>query len=275
MNDKKSIKSSISDMAATFMENYRQYRQPEEFRIQAPEAYMSDLERNDMEADKPAPDPPETPPDEAPARDMVMLSKMALELSNCLWYLKTKYFKRNWDDHNNDDDEPKTRRALNQLNNSIDSLKTNGIEVFDPTGTRYPPGGEGMMRPIQFQPTSGLTFEMVTETIAPVIYLAERLVQRGEVFVAVPLEEHPADSEPMPQRSFGENSGVGDPAGQRGKTGGPVEKEGIQAGEVDPDNEKKEFSGHQHHVDDEQASTGRESNDGNGKGGRSDSKNKD
>ena len=45
------------------------------------------------------------------------------------------------------------------------------------------------MRPLQFQPTAGLTFEIVSETIVPIIYLDHCLIQRGEVFVSVPIEE--------------------------------------------------------------------------------------
>ena len=44
------------------------------------------------------------------------------------------------------------------------------------------------MRPIQFDPTPGLTYQKVTETVAPIIYHQGRIIQRGEVFVAVPQE---------------------------------------------------------------------------------------
>jgi hypothetical protein len=115
------------------------------------------------------------------------------ELASCLWYLKTKHFKVKWDDTESSDDDPRVRRALGRLNKAIERLRQDGIEVQDPTNTRYPQGGEGMMRPIQFLPTDGLTVEVVSETVAPIIYRDDRLIQRGEVFVAVPKREEAAD----------------------------------------------------------------------------------
>lgn len=45
---------------------------------------------------------------------------------------------------------------------------------------------EGMMRPIQLLPMAGITFEIVSETVAPIVYCNDQLIQRSEVFVAVP-----------------------------------------------------------------------------------------
>jgi hypothetical protein len=159
-----------------------QFQFPAEFRIAAPMF------------------PPDTPEDvefdsvtvaervEEPSlpSEPVQSYQMIAELANCLWYLKTKYFKRDWDSEDTGDDDPRARRTLGRLNRGIDSLKEGGFEVHDPTDERYPQGGENMMKPIQFQPTAGLTFEKVTETVTPIIYHNDRLIQRGEVFVAVP-----------------------------------------------------------------------------------------
>jgi hypothetical protein len=117
-----------------------------------------------------------------------------------LWYLKTKHLRQAWDDDgtgdNANDDDPRVRRAIGRLNRGIDALKGSGIEIEEPTNKRYPPGGEGMMRPLQFQPTAGLTFETVTETVAPIVYRNGQLIQRGEVFVAVPGDDVTAGAEP-------------------------------------------------------------------------------
>ena len=123
------------------------------------------------------------------AGDSLLSNQLMAELATSLWYLKTKYFKRAWDDAETGDGDPRIRRALSRLNRSTDALKENGIEVHDPTNKRYPAGGEGMMRPIQLLPTAGLTFDVVSETVTPIIYRNQRLIQRGEVFVAVPKEE--------------------------------------------------------------------------------------
>ena len=141
------------------------------------------------------------------------LTATVIELSNCLWYLKTKFYKREWTDHTNDDDDPRVRRALGRINKSIDTLSANRIEVQDPTNRRYPEGGEGMMRPIQFQPTAGLTYEKVSETVTPIIYYSDRLIQRGEVFVAVPQnapEASPSGDGSQDAEAHGDPGNIGD-----------------------------------------------------------------
>ncbi len=129
------------------------------------------------------------------------------EVATCLWYLKTKHFKRDWDDAETGDDDPRVRRALGRINRSIDALRKSRIEVHDPTGRRYPRGGEAMMRPVQFLPTAGVDCETVTETVLPVIFSGNRLLQRGEVFVAVPKDE------PAPGTTAGEPRTPGAPTG--------------------------------------------------------------
>lgn len=112
--------------------------------------------------------------------------RLIADLATCLWYLKTKHFRLAWDDETSAADEPRERRALGRLNKGIDALRAGGVEVVDPTNRRYPQGGDALMRPLQFLPTAGLTYDRVTETVTPVVFRHDRLVQRGEVFVAVP-----------------------------------------------------------------------------------------
>ncbi len=119
---------------------------------------------------------------------------LVAELATCLWYVKTKHFKRAWGDDETADDEPRVRRTLGRLNRAIDALRDAGVEISDPTNERYPPGSENTMRPIQFQPTEGLTYDLVTETVVPIIYVQDHLVQPGEVYVAVPMTDEDEDT---------------------------------------------------------------------------------
>ncbi len=120
------------------------------------------------------------------------------EVATCLWYLKTKHFKRDWGNEDTSDDDPRVRRTLGRLNKGVDSLKRYGVEIEDPTGKRYPSGGEAMMRPLDFVPTMGLTYEMVTEATKPLVYRNGQLIQRAEVFVAVPPPEKEEMDLPTP-----------------------------------------------------------------------------
>jgi len=179
-NKKRAIKRSILD-------DIRQRRYPPEFRISCVGVAPSATEA--VEVEPQAARSAQTVEPSAAAGEFLPSNQLVAEFATSLWYLKTKYFKRAWDDAETGDSDPRIRRALSRLNRSVDALKASGIEVHDPTNKRYPAGGEGMMRPIQFLPAAGLTFEVVSETVTPIIYRNERLIQRGEVFVAVPKEE--------------------------------------------------------------------------------------
>lgn len=192
MTNQMKKKRSCIDKSKQLMEDIGQLRYPAEFRIDVPEEINDDSVSPEVETPAEAVTPP-TELEGAPAAPQ-WVNRLFVEFATCLWYLKTKYFKHEWDDHDGDDDDPRIRRALKRLRKSVDTLKEVGIEVHDPSNKRYPPGSEGMMRPIQFLPTAGLTFEMVNETVTPIIYLNDRLLQRGEVFVAVPKDEAPAIS---------------------------------------------------------------------------------
>lgn len=110
------------------------------------------------------------------------------EVATCLWYLKTKHFRQSWDTEDRVEDDPKARRALGRLNNCLAALKAGNIEIQDPTNKRYPPGSGHLMKPVQLQPTPGITVEKVVETVKPIVFRDGRLIQQGEVFVAVPEE---------------------------------------------------------------------------------------
>ena len=153
------------------------------------------------------------------------------EVATCLWYIKTKHFKREWQNDDTADDDPRTRRTLGRLNKGADALKKCGLEVTDPTGKRYPTGGEAMMKPLDFVPTQGLTYEKVTEAVLPLVYLHGRLIQRAEVFVAVPpAAEEKRDTAPVPPEGSTAEAAVDAPTGPTSAEGmGTVSVEAPQA----------------------------------------------
>lgn len=198
MNDKKHKDRPDFGLKSSILDVIRQWRFPVEFWIAPPSLPLDASALAETESQfSPSVQAAEQSP--VPA-DSPASNQFVAEVATCLWYLKTKHFKRDWEDDgtddNGDDDGPRVRRTIGRLNRGIDALKENGIEIYDPTNERYPQGGEGMMRPIQFQPTAGLTVEMVTETVTPIVYRNDQLIQRAEVFVAVPKEELTTASQP-------------------------------------------------------------------------------
>ncbi len=125
---------------------------------------------------------------EAPGAKTDRDDRILSEVATCLWYLKTKHFRQSWDTEDRVEDDPKARRALGRLNNCLAALKAGNIEIQDPTNKRYPPGSGHLMKPVQLQPTPGITVEKVVETVKPIVFRDGRLIQQGEVFVAVPEE---------------------------------------------------------------------------------------
>lgn len=211
MSDKQHKGEPDRAIASSITDGIRQLWFPAEFRIAAPEFRLEALTGEAHIGGVPVVQPVGQPVGAAPVESPESNGLVA-EVATCLWYLKTKHFKCKWDDTDANDDDPRVRRALGRLNKVLDVLKENGIEIDDPTDKRYPQGGEGMMRPIEFVPTAGLTFERVTETVVPIIYRNDRLIQRGEVFVAVPQDDGlpvseltTKTTEPDPQQTVGES----------------------------------------------------------------------
>lgn len=184
---------------SSIMDSIRQRSYPPEFRIAAPVLLPRPVASDPAGLRPGAAGPP--PYNAAQAGQLAASNQLIGEVATCLWYLKTKHFRRDWEDDDTGDDDPRIRRALGRLHKGIEALKEHGIEVHDPINKRYPPGGAGMMRPIQLQPTAGLTVEMVTETVTPIVYRDSRLIQRGEVFVAVPEVEAASASPPATEIS--------------------------------------------------------------------------
>jgi hypothetical protein len=120
-------------------------------------------------------------PKERMTIDMKALSELLASLATCLWDIERKLKPV-------DGIEPdrKQKMAYRRAEKAIEVLKQHGVAIKDPTGERYPQGGENWIKPIQFQPTPGITYEKIVETVAPVVYFNNMLIQRGEVFVAVP-----------------------------------------------------------------------------------------
>jgi hypothetical protein len=159
----------------------RQLLYPVEFRITLPrisEAAVTEEAEAGVQHSEQANSGTQPPTDE--------WERVVADVATCLWYLKTKYFKRDWSDLDPESDDAKERRALGRLERGIEALVQAGIEVHDPTNDRFPIGGEGMMKALQTVPTPGLSHATVTETVRPIVYRGDRQIQRAEVFLAVP-----------------------------------------------------------------------------------------
>lgn len=170
----------------------RQHRFPAEFRIPppaVPSGPASDLASGP--ASGPVPDPavldpavgqapvvspdpqPATPPDDLP-------DDVVAGLVTELWRARNKV-----DGPAADQDPPRAVRWANRyLAAADDRLIRAGIEVEGHDGLRFDVGMD--LRVLAYQDDPDVTEEMVVETVRPSVRRAGRLIQEGEVIVAVP-----------------------------------------------------------------------------------------
>ncbi len=196
MSSKKKSKSKTRRrVEPRLIDSFRQRFYPPEFRITLPATSVGgdDWLEKLLEAPVAAEPSPRPRAPQPSLIDPADFCHLVAELSTSLWYLKTKHFRQVWGGEQTLDDDPRQRLALRQLDKAIGRLQKSGVEIQDPTNQRYPQGGENMMKPIQFIPTPGITRETVTETVVPIVYYRGQLIQRGEVFVAIPEDVGSAD----------------------------------------------------------------------------------
>jgi hypothetical protein len=76
------------------------------------------------------------------------------------------------------------KRAYRHFESVWDALSEEGVKIYDHTGEIFDLGRS--LQVMSFQPTVGLTRDMIIETIKPTIYFKDNLVQTGEVIVGTP-----------------------------------------------------------------------------------------
>jgi hypothetical protein len=215
---RRSSRGKRASIGAKLIGDARQRLQPQEFRISdAPPTGEEELLAGDAlpaaaktkrpgrpqvrKSDKPQKTETESvlpPPPPQPA----VTVRLLCEIANCLWHVKTQHFRRKWTDEDTADEDPRTRRTLGRLNRGIAALQENGIVVIDMTGERYASGAEGFMRPLEFLPTPGITVEIVSEMVRPIVLLGQQVVQGGEGFVSVPAAPSAVPASPeLPPRT--------------------------------------------------------------------------
>jgi hypothetical protein len=76
------------------------------------------------------------------------------------------------------------RREFSHLQSVWDALKQNGFLIQEHTDKKFDTGQS--LKVVAFQPTPGLTYEKVIDTIKPSIYYQDRRIQMGEIIVGTP-----------------------------------------------------------------------------------------
>jgi hypothetical protein len=131
-------------------------------------------------------EPAEHPKPDRPSPDPTRLDQSIAKVAVCLWDIRRKL---------ESNETAKQDRDLRKVNRraeaAVEALEDLGVLIDDPIGRRYVPGSDGSMKP-NFLPSTDVRSERIVETVSPIIYRDERLISRGEVFVAVPTPTHSA-----------------------------------------------------------------------------------
>jgi hypothetical protein len=104
------------------------------------------------------------------------------------------------------------RRPFRHLQSTWDALEEAGVVIQDHDGSRWNSGLT--LEVLAFQPTAGLLWEQVIETVRPSVYLDGRTVQIGQVIVGTPDDGTPDDG-----TSDDGTAGQGAAGGEEGEEG--------------------------------------------------------
>jgi hypothetical protein len=175
MSKKSSRARRTRDAAASV----RQLAYPKAIRIQQPTNLLNGLERlepaiQELEARQ----APQAVPARSADEDLLRIVALA---GVGLWRIRQKLVRPG-------SDEPidGAQKALRHVQALWDGLAQAGVKILDHTGEVLPGGGAYSISIVGFQPTAGVTREVVLETIKPTVYYRDRMVQMGEVIVAKP-----------------------------------------------------------------------------------------
>lgn len=106
-------------------------------------------------------------------------AEVLVDLSTGLWRLRQKM-------HRPGTQQPldEVKRAYRHLESVWDALAAAGVDIQDYSDCPFDPGMS--LKVVSFQPTPGLSRDLIVETIKPSIYLKGKPIQMGEVIVATP-----------------------------------------------------------------------------------------
>lgn len=115
------------------------------------------------------------------------VAKAMLAMATNAWRIRTKLV----DSATAEVREELTKEDLKKVNRYMDaffeSLTSIGVEVKDRIGEAFDYGLPEKV--ITAEPQSGITREIIVETIRPTIYWRNQIAQQGEVVIATPIEQ--------------------------------------------------------------------------------------
>jgi hypothetical protein len=155
--------------------------------------------------------PDQIPAPDAETKDSASLDRSIAKVAVCLWDIRRKL------EGNSAAQQDRKLRMLNRrAESAVLALQDIGVVIDDPIGRRYVLGSEGSMKS-NLLPTEGATSDEIVETVSPIVYRDDRLIGRGEVFVAVPAPSQgpgeyiggPDDSQPPTEGVTGPATATG------------------------------------------------------------------
>ncbi len=157
----------------------RQLFYPREFRIRRP-AFDLMVKFKSVSVNEPRGSDGRT--ENTDGLDSKKQAKLVAELGTELWRLR-----RRMTDEDTGEPRDELRKTFRPVAAAWETLSDFGVEIQDHTGQPFRSGLA--IEALAFQPTTGLTKEIIIETVRPSIYFGGRQVQRGQVIVGIPEEK--------------------------------------------------------------------------------------
>ncbi|MEA3401470.1 MAG: hypothetical protein U9R79_09555 [Armatimonadota bacterium] len=107
--------------------------------------------------------------------------RVVADLATQLWRMRKRML-----DADTGGPREEVRGEYRALEAAWDALSEAGVDIRDYTGKRMPQTGSYTVSVLAFEPTPGVTHEVITETVKPSVYFDGERIQMAEVVVATP-----------------------------------------------------------------------------------------
>ena len=117
---------------------------------------------------------------------LIAMQKAFLSVANQFWRLTTAVIEKDQGEIKGDLNEQDLKRVGRAMDSMKETFESIGIKIIDKTGDAFDPGFPDQV--VTEEPRKGITKEQVIRTIRPTILWQQKMVQRGEIDIAVPEE---------------------------------------------------------------------------------------
>lgn len=115
---------------------------------------------------------------------LIAMQKAFVSVANQFWRLTTAVIDKDQGEIKEDLNEQDLKRVGRAMDSMKETFESLGIKIIDKTGDTFDAGFPDQV--VTEEPRKGISKEQVIRTIRPTILWQQKMVQRGEIDIAVP-----------------------------------------------------------------------------------------